>query len=124
MLSTPYLGGPISRPICFLLQIFRSLAIPMSTQMLSEITSRLLEVVSEPGEDMQGFVTDILQTIEKAVPTLELNKLGQSWPTVQHEVSGFFIFIRSNYVQGQRRPIFETSMIAIVATKPQKSCRF
>lgn len=59
-------------------QIFRLLGIPMNTQMLSDITSRLVEVVCEAGEEMQGFVTEILQTIEKSVATLDIGVIGRS----------------------------------------------
>jgi len=48
----------------------------MNTQMLSDIISRLVEVVCENGEEMQGFVTEILQTIEKSVVTLDLGVIG------------------------------------------------
>ena len=48
----------------------------MNTQMLSEITSRLVEVVCETAEEMQGFVTEILQTIEKAVSSLDIGVIG------------------------------------------------
>ena len=50
----------------------------MNTQMLSEITSRLVEVVCETAEEMQGFVTEILQTIEKAVSSLDIGVIGMS----------------------------------------------
>lgn len=36
------------------LQIFRSLRVPITSRMLSDILSRLVETVSEQGEDMQG----------------------------------------------------------------------
>lgn len=49
----------------------------MNTQMLSEITSRLVEVVCETAEEMQGFVTEILQTIEKAVSSLDIGVIGE-----------------------------------------------
>ena len=49
----------------------------MNTQMLSDITSRLVEVVCESGEEMQGFVTEILQTIEKSVATLDIGVIGK-----------------------------------------------
>ena len=49
----------------------------MSTQMLSDIMSRLVEVVCEPGDEMQGFVTEILQTIEKCVASLDIGIIGR-----------------------------------------------
>ena len=62
--------------ITFDTQVFRLIGIPMNTQMLSEITSRLVEVVCETAEEMQGFVTEILQTIEKAVSSLDIGVIG------------------------------------------------
>lgn len=38
------------------LQIFRALKVPISTRMLSDILSRLVETVAEQGEDMQGEI--------------------------------------------------------------------
>lgn len=35
------------------LQLFRSLHLPLTSRMLSEILSRLVETVAEQGEDMQ-----------------------------------------------------------------------
>lgn len=37
------------------LQIFRSLRVPITSRMLSDILSRLVETVAEQGEDMQVF---------------------------------------------------------------------
>ncbi|XP_026809010.1 protein furry isoform X2 [Rhopalosiphum maidis] len=53
------------------LQIFRALRIPITSRMLSEILSRLIETVAEQGEDMQGYVTELLLTLEAAVDSLE-----------------------------------------------------
>ncbi|KAK9877860.1 hypothetical protein WA026_020090 [Henosepilachna vigintioctopunctata] len=53
------------------LQIYRILKVPISTRMLSDILSRLVETVSEQGEDMQGYVTELLLTLEAAVDSLE-----------------------------------------------------
>ncbi|CAH2001764.1 unnamed protein product [Acanthoscelides obtectus] len=53
------------------LQIFRSLRVPISSRMLSDILSRLVETVAEQGEDMQGYVTELLLTLEAAVESLE-----------------------------------------------------
>lgn len=69
-------GGCLPAPHLLVLyydQVFRLLAVPLSTQMLSDITSRLVEVICEPSEEMQGFVTEILQTLECSVKTLEIN---------------------------------------------------
>lgn len=38
------------------LQIFRALRVPISSRMLSDILSRLVETVAEQGEDMQGMI--------------------------------------------------------------------
>lgn len=43
------------------LQIFRALRVPITSRMLSDILSRLVETVAEQGEDMQGeFIRDNL----------------------------------------------------------------
>lgn len=39
--------------------------------MLSDILSRLIETVAEQGEDMQGYVTELLLTLEAAVDSLD-----------------------------------------------------
>lgn len=38
------------------LQVFRALNVPINSQMLSEILSRLVETVAEQGEDMQVYL--------------------------------------------------------------------
>jgi hypothetical protein len=53
------------------LQIFRALNVPISSRMLSDILSRLIETVAEQGEDMQGYVTELLLTLEAAVDSLD-----------------------------------------------------
>ncbi|CAH1110307.1 unnamed protein product [Psylliodes chrysocephalus] len=53
------------------LQIFRALRVPITSRMLSDILSRLVETVAEQGEDMQGYVTELLLTLEAAVESLE-----------------------------------------------------
>lgn len=47
----------------FFLQIFRALRVPITSRMLSEILSRLIETVAEQGEDMQ--VGNLLGTDSK-----------------------------------------------------------
>lgn len=49
----------------FFLQIFRALRIPITSRMLSEILSRLIETVAEQGEDMQVSVRsyNIIKTV-------------------------------------------------------------
>lgn len=53
------------------LQIYRALRVPINSRMLSDILSRLVETVAEQGEDMQGYVTELLLTLEAAVDSLE-----------------------------------------------------
>ncbi|GAB6027284.1 hypothetical protein CHUAL_001566 [Chamberlinius hualienensis] len=53
------------------LQIFRALGVPVTPRMLTEILSRLVETVAEQGEDMQGYVTEIMLTLEAAVDSLD-----------------------------------------------------
>lgn len=45
----------------------------MTGRMVSDILSRLVETVAEQGEDMQGYVTELLLTLEAAVDSLESN---------------------------------------------------
>lgn len=40
--------------------------------MLSDILSRLVETVAEQGDDMQGYVTEIMLTLEAFVDNLDL----------------------------------------------------
>ncbi|KAK3100413.1 hypothetical protein FSP39_019611 [Pinctada imbricata] len=53
-------------------QVLRALHIRPCTQMLSDILSRLVETVAEQGEDMQGYVTEIILTLESAVDNLDI----------------------------------------------------
>ncbi len=54
------------------LQIFRSLRVPISSRMLSDILSRLVETIAEQGEDMQGYVTELILTLEAVVESLDI----------------------------------------------------
>ncbi|XP_026532325.1 protein furry homolog-like [Notechis scutatus] len=51
-------------------QIFRALKQPLSANTLSDILSRLVETVGDAGEEAQGFVIELLLTLESAVDTL------------------------------------------------------
>ncbi|XP_033646304.1 protein furry homolog-like isoform X1 [Asterias rubens] len=51
-------------------QIFRALSMPLTSRMLSEILSRLVETVAEQGEETQGYVTEILLTLESSIDVL------------------------------------------------------
>ncbi len=53
------------------LQIFRALRVPITSRMLSDILSRLVETIAEQGEDMQGYVTEIMLTLESIVDALD-----------------------------------------------------
>ena len=53
------------------LQIFRALRVPISSRQLSDILSRLVETIAEQGEDMQGYVTELILTLEAVVETLD-----------------------------------------------------
>lgn len=55
------------------MQVFRFIGVAMTGRMVSEILSRLVETVAEQGEDMQGYVTELLLTLEAAVDSLESN---------------------------------------------------
>lgn len=53
------------------LQIFRAIKLPVNSRMLADILSRLVETVAEQGEDMQGYVTELMLTLEAAVDSLD-----------------------------------------------------
>ncbi|XP_028161467.1 protein furry-like [Ostrinia furnacalis] len=53
--------------------VFRFIGVAMTGRMVSDILSRLVETVAEQGEDMQGYVTELLLTLEAAVDSLESN---------------------------------------------------
>ncbi|KAL3879804.1 hypothetical protein ACJMK2_032086 [Sinanodonta woodiana] len=53
-------------------QVLRALHIRPTSQMLADILSRLVETVAEQGEDMQGYVTEIILTLEELVDNLDL----------------------------------------------------
>ena len=54
------------------LQIFRSLRVPITFRMLSDILSRLVETIAEQGEDMQGYVTELILTLESVVDAVDI----------------------------------------------------
>uniref|UniRef100_A0A670YCS4 FRY microtubule binding protein n=1 Tax=Pseudonaja textilis TaxID=8673 RepID=A0A670YCS4_PSETE len=51
-------------------QIFRALKQPLSAHALSDLLSRLVEVIGEHGEEIQGYVMEALLTLEATVDTL------------------------------------------------------
>uniref|UniRef100_A0A3Q0T083 Furry homolog, like n=1 Tax=Amphilophus citrinellus TaxID=61819 RepID=A0A3Q0T083_AMPCI len=51
-------------------QIFRALKQPLTAATLSDILSRLVETVGDPGEEAQGFVIELLLTLEAGIDTL------------------------------------------------------
>ncbi|XP_046735470.1 protein furry [Diprion similis] len=83
------------------LQVFRALRVPITSRMLSDILSRLVETVAEQGEDMQGYVTELLLTLEAAVDSLEsdfrpldfMKEIFKSTPNLNNKdpVSGMII---------------------------------
>ncbi|XP_043493885.1 protein furry isoform X2 [Polistes fuscatus] len=83
------------------LQVFRALRVPITSRMLSDILSRLVETVAEQGEDMQGYVTELLLTLEAAVDSLEsdfrpldfMKEIFKSTPNLNNKdpVSGIVI---------------------------------
>ncbi len=54
-------------------QVFRALHVPVTSTDLSDILSRLVETVAEQGEDMQGYVTEIMLSLEAAVDNLDVD---------------------------------------------------
>uniref|UniRef100_A0A4W3IH47 Furry homolog, like n=1 Tax=Callorhinchus milii TaxID=7868 RepID=A0A4W3IH47_CALMI len=51
-------------------QIFRALKQPLTVSTLSDVLSRLVETVGDAGEEAQGFVIELLLTLESAIDTL------------------------------------------------------
>ncbi|XP_034737662.1 protein furry homolog-like isoform X14 [Etheostoma cragini] len=51
-------------------QIFRALKQPLTLATLSDILSRLVETIGDPGEEAQGFVIELLLTLESGIDTL------------------------------------------------------
>uniref|UniRef100_A0A3Q3MFV8 Furry homolog, like n=1 Tax=Mastacembelus armatus TaxID=205130 RepID=A0A3Q3MFV8_9TELE len=51
-------------------QIFRALKQTLTPATLSDILSRLVETVGDPGEEAQGFVIELLLTLESGIDTL------------------------------------------------------
>ncbi|XP_066506353.1 protein furry homolog isoform X3 [Hoplias malabaricus] len=51
-------------------QIFRALRQPLSAHAISDLLSRLVEVVGEHGDEVQGYVMEILLTLESVVDNL------------------------------------------------------
>lgn len=78
------------------LQVFRALNVPINSRMLSDILSRLVETVAEQGEDMQGYVTELLLTLEAAVDSLDsdfrpldvMKDIFKSTPNLNNKDSG------------------------------------
>uniref|UniRef100_A0A8B9HMJ1 Furry homolog a (Drosophila) n=1 Tax=Astyanax mexicanus TaxID=7994 RepID=A0A8B9HMJ1_ASTMX len=53
-------------------QVFRALRQPLSALAVSDLLSRLVEVVGEHGEEVQGYVMELLLTLESVVDNLVL----------------------------------------------------
>ncbi|KAG8452837.1 hypothetical protein GDO86_004577 [Hymenochirus boettgeri] len=51
-------------------QILRALKQPLSAHALSDLLSRLVEVIGEYGDEIQGYVMEVLLTLESAVDNL------------------------------------------------------
>ncbi|XP_067842067.1 protein furry homolog isoform X2 [Heptranchias perlo] len=51
-------------------QIFRALKQPLSAHALSDLLSRLVEVVGEHGDEVQGYVMEALLTLESGIDNL------------------------------------------------------
>eukprot|EP00064_Thunnus_orientalis_P019416 superscaffoldBa00004853_g19534 len=51
-------------------QVFRGLRQPISAHGVSDLLSRLVEVVGEHGEEVQGYVMEVLLTLESVVDNL------------------------------------------------------
>ena len=53
------------------LQIFRAFQVSISSRILKDILGRLVETIAEQGDDIQGFVTELILTLEAVVDTLD-----------------------------------------------------
>lgn len=53
------------------LQILRTLKMPLNSRTIADILSRLIETISEQGEDMQAYVNELMLTLESAVTCLD-----------------------------------------------------
>ncbi|KAM6985914.1 protein furry homolog [Aplochiton taeniatus] len=51
-------------------QIFRALKMPINAHAVSDLLSRLVEVVGEHGDEVQGYVMEVLLTLESVVVNL------------------------------------------------------
>ncbi|KAF6724949.1 furry-like protein [Oryzias melastigma] len=51
-------------------QVFRALHLPISAHAVSDLLSRLVEVVGEHGEEVQGYVMEVLLTLESVADNL------------------------------------------------------
>ncbi|XP_041849768.1 protein furry homolog isoform X2 [Melanotaenia boesemani] len=51
-------------------QVFRALRQPISVHAVSDLLSRLVEVIGEHGEEVQGYVMEVLLTLESVVDNL------------------------------------------------------
>jgi hypothetical protein len=60
------------------LQIFRALKVPLVSRILCDILSRLVETVAETGDDMQGYVTELILTLESCVEAICLDDERES----------------------------------------------
>ena len=58
---------------CRSLQVFRALRVPLNARSLSDILQRLIETVADLNEDMQGYVCELLLTLETAVDYLDVD---------------------------------------------------
>ncbi|RWS16502.1 protein furry-like protein [Dinothrombium tinctorium] len=79
------------------LQVFRAIKMPINSRMLSDIVSRLVETVAEQGEDMQGYVTELMLTLEAAIESLDseqrvicefVREIFKSAPNLHDQESG------------------------------------
>ena len=44
---------------------------PISSRILTDVLSRLVDTIAEQGDDMQGYVTELILTLEAVVDTLD-----------------------------------------------------
>lgn len=71
------------------LQVYRSLRVPLVPRTLCDILSRLVETVSEQGDDMQGYVTELILTLDTCVEAIPIHQEAEEqWNTLEYEDEG------------------------------------
>nr|XP_040568440.1 LOW QUALITY PROTEIN: protein furry-like [Lepeophtheirus salmonis] len=113
------------------LQIFRALRVPISSKMLSDILSRLVDTIAEQGEDMQGYVTELILTLESVVDALDSNfrpmdlmkEIFKSTPNIKEAMPSRPASGGSYYHSHSRSTSFNVSMQGKSSPNQDVRCR-